>query len=49
MNHFLAYSIGFERGIKTNTLYEWIGDEKYKSSFQKGNIDGITQKKEVEA
>lgn len=48
MNHFTAYSIGFRRGLKRNTLYEWGGDEKYKLSFQKGNVDGINHE-EVES
>jgi len=41
MNHFKAYLLGFERGVRTNTLYEWVGDSRFEESFRKGNIDGI--------
>ena len=41
MNHYQAYRIGFNRGYKAHTLYEWVGDENYAESFRKGTYAGI--------
>lgn len=41
MNHYQAYRIGFNRGYKTHTLYEWVGNPEYEQAFRIGSYNGI--------